>query len=172
MGSSSVICWMVFHMMTHAPLTWSSEINCHFNGQVICSHRQISLARNVEKHHRFSCQSPCPNFWLSKYTVLVSIFLVRQPKIIADHPGYHLGGPLGDPGFFMEHRLQLHLHSQLTIWHQGIRQRQPQDSTRIFKCRDLVRLILETWQYLFDPSPACTTLFWFLLTQETEVNLK
>ena len=50
---------------------------------------------------KFSCQSPCPNFWLSKYTVLVSIFLVGQPKIIADHPGYHLGGPLGDPGFFV-----------------------------------------------------------------------
>ena len=28
-------------------------------------------------------------------------FYVRQPKIIADHPGYHLGGPLGDPGFFV-----------------------------------------------------------------------
>ena len=214
MGSSSVIRWIIFHMMTHAPLTWSSEINCYFNGQVIGSRRQISLARNVEKHHRFwgaralgswqsiqiacrlqesvredtgrrvlyvvgieltarshilvswsvypnyeyhyfsmylvhlwlveitcplecisataklspgrqmrpikrsgdpdipnyrsdwrmkkfSCQSPCPNFWLSKYTVLVSIFLVGQPKIIADHPGYHLGGPLGDPGFFV-----------------------------------------------------------------------
>ena len=51
---------------------------------------------------KFSCQSPCPNFWLSKYTVLVSIyFYVGQSKIIADHPGYHLGGPLGDPGFFV-----------------------------------------------------------------------
>ena len=28
-------------------------------------------------------------------------FYVGQPKIIADHPGYHLGGPLGDPGFFV-----------------------------------------------------------------------
>ena len=45
--------WMVFHMMTHAPLTWSSEINCYFNGQMIGSRRQISLARNVEKHHWF-----------------------------------------------------------------------------------------------------------------------
>ena len=27
-------------------------------------------------------------------------FYVGQPKIIADHPGYHLGGPLGDPEFF------------------------------------------------------------------------
>ena len=46
-GSSSVICWMVFHMMTHAPLTWAYEINCYFNGKVIGSHRQISLARRV-----------------------------------------------------------------------------------------------------------------------------
>ena len=53
MGSSSVIRWMVFHMMAHAPLTWASEINCYFNGEVIGSRRQISLARNVEKHHRF-----------------------------------------------------------------------------------------------------------------------
>ena len=53
MGSSSVIRWMVFHMMVHAPLTWASEINCYFNGEVIGSRRQISLARNVEKHHRF-----------------------------------------------------------------------------------------------------------------------
>ena len=53
MGSSSVIRWMVFHMMTHAPLTWAYEINCYFNGQVIGSRRQISLARNVEKRHRF-----------------------------------------------------------------------------------------------------------------------
>ena len=28
-------------------------------------------------------------------------FYVAQPKIIADHPGYHLGGPLGEPGFFV-----------------------------------------------------------------------
>ena len=28
-------------------------------------------------------------------------FYVGQPKIIADHPGYHLGGPLGEPGFFV-----------------------------------------------------------------------
>ena len=27
---------------------------------------------------KFSCQSPCPNFWWSKYTVLVSIFLCRK----------------------------------------------------------------------------------------------
>ena len=53
MGSSSVIRWMVFHMMAHVPLTWASEINCYFNGEVIGSRRQISLARNVEKHHRF-----------------------------------------------------------------------------------------------------------------------
>ena len=53
MGSSSVIRWMAFHMMTHAPLTWACEINCHFNGQVIGSRRRISLARNVEKRHRF-----------------------------------------------------------------------------------------------------------------------
>ena len=53
MGSSSVICWMVFHMMTHAPLTWAYQINCYFNGQVIGSRRQISLARNVEKRHPF-----------------------------------------------------------------------------------------------------------------------
>ena len=39
-------------MMTHAPLTWASEINCYFNGQMIGSRRQI-LARNVEKHYRF-----------------------------------------------------------------------------------------------------------------------
>ena len=48
MGSSSVIRWMVFHMMT-----WAYEINCYFDGQVISSRRQISLARNVEKRHRF-----------------------------------------------------------------------------------------------------------------------
>ena len=53
MGSSSMIRWMVFHIMAHAPLTWASEINCYFNGEVIGSHRHISLARNVEKHHRF-----------------------------------------------------------------------------------------------------------------------
>ena len=53
MGSSSVIRWMVFHMMTHAPLTWAYEINCYFNGQVIGSRRQISLARNIEKRHQF-----------------------------------------------------------------------------------------------------------------------
>ena len=40
-------------MMTHAPLIRASEINCYFNGQVIGSRRQISLARNVEKRHRF-----------------------------------------------------------------------------------------------------------------------
>ena len=51
MGSSSVIRWMVFHVMTHAPLTWAYEINCYFNEQVIGSRRQISLARNVDKHH-------------------------------------------------------------------------------------------------------------------------
>ena len=28
--------------------------------------------------------------------------------------------------------VQLHLHSRLNIWFQGIRQRQPQDSTRIY----------------------------------------
>ena len=28
-------------------------------------------------------------------------FYVGQPKIIAVHPGYHLGGPLGDLGFFV-----------------------------------------------------------------------
>ena len=27
-----VIIWMVFHMMTHAPMTWAFEINCYFNG--------------------------------------------------------------------------------------------------------------------------------------------
>ena len=37
MGLSSVIRWMVFHMMVHAPLTWASEINCYFNGEVIGS---------------------------------------------------------------------------------------------------------------------------------------
>ena len=37
MSSSSVIRGMVFHMMTHALLTWASEINCYFNGQVIGS---------------------------------------------------------------------------------------------------------------------------------------
>ena len=52
MGSSPVIRWMVFHMMIHVPLTWASQINWYFNGQVIGSRRQISLARNVEKHHR------------------------------------------------------------------------------------------------------------------------
>ena len=50
---------------------------------------------------KFSCQSPCPNFWLSKYTVLVSIYLCRTAQIIADHPGYYLGGPLSEPGFFV-----------------------------------------------------------------------
>ena len=44
--------------------------------------------------------------------------------------------------------VQLHLHSRLNIWLQGIRQRQPQDSTRIFKCWDLVHLILEIWRYI------------------------
>ena len=44
---------MVFDMMTHAPLIWASEINCYFNGHVISSRRQISLARNVEKRHWF-----------------------------------------------------------------------------------------------------------------------
>ena len=55
MGSSSVIRWMVFHMMTHAPLIRASEINCYFNGQVVGGRRrrQISLARNVEKRHQF-----------------------------------------------------------------------------------------------------------------------
>ena len=203
MGSSSVIRWLVFHMMTHAPLTWASDINCYFNGQVIGSRRQISLPRNVEKHHRFwgaralgswqSIQIACrlqesvredtgrrvlhvvrieltarshilvswsiyPNYeyhyfsmhlvplWLVEITcrlecisahpvakcdpwngrathrsdwrnslakVHVRIFgyqniqfcfqyfYVGQPKIIADHPRYHLGGPLGDPGFFV-----------------------------------------------------------------------
>ena len=38
---------MVFHMMTLAPLTWASEINCYFNGQVIGSRRQISWARTI-----------------------------------------------------------------------------------------------------------------------------
>ena len=50
MGSSSVIRWMVFHMMTHAPLIWASEVNCYFNGQVIGSRRQISwleMLKNV-----------------------------------------------------------------------------------------------------------------------------
>ena len=28
-------------------------------------------------------------------------FNVGQLKIIVDHPGYQLGGPLGDPGFFV-----------------------------------------------------------------------
>ena len=41
MGSSSVIRWMVFQMMTHAPLTWANEINCYFHGQVIGCRRQI-----------------------------------------------------------------------------------------------------------------------------------
>ena len=40
------------------------------------------------------------------------------------------------PTLDLEHRLsallQLHLHSRLNIWLQGIQQRQPQDSTRIF----------------------------------------
>ena len=40
-------------MMAHAPLIWAYEINCYFNGHVIGSRRQISLARNVEKRHRF-----------------------------------------------------------------------------------------------------------------------
>ena len=51
---------------------------------------------------KFSCQSPCPNFWLSKYIQFwFQYFYVGQPKIIADHPRYHLGGPLGEPGFFV-----------------------------------------------------------------------
>ena len=64
MGSSSVIRWMVFYMMTHAPLTWASEINCYFNGQVIGSHRQISWARNVENRHRF-CGARALGSWQS-----------------------------------------------------------------------------------------------------------
>ena len=41
--------------------------------------------------------------------------------------------------------------SSFSTWHLAlrIRQRKPQDSTIIFKCWDLVRLILETWRYLF-----------------------
>ena len=48
--------WFVELSSTWWPMhlcTWASEINCYFNGQVIGSRRQISLARNVEKHHRF-----------------------------------------------------------------------------------------------------------------------
>ena len=50
---------------------------------------------------KFSCQSPCPNFGYQNIQFCFQYFYVGQPKIIADHPGYHLGGPQGDPGFFV-----------------------------------------------------------------------
>ena len=47
-----------------------------------------------------------------------------------------VGNNIVDHSDELEHRLsallQLHLHSRLNNWLQGIRQRQPQDSTRIF----------------------------------------
>ena len=37
---------------------------------------------------KFSCQSTCPNFWLSKYTVLVSIFFMSDsPKLLRTTQG-------------------------------------------------------------------------------------
>ena len=42
---------------------------------------------------------------------------------------------------------QLLLHSRLNTWLQWIGQRQLQDETRDFRCRGLVRLILEVWRY-------------------------
>ena len=54
---------------------------------------------------------------------------------------------------FLSALLQLHLHSRLNIWLQGIRQRQPRDNTRIFWVFGLVRLILETWRYAYIPQP-------------------
>ena len=50
MDSSSVIRWMVFHMMTHAPLTRAYEISCYFNGQVIGSRRQIFTCLEMLKN--------------------------------------------------------------------------------------------------------------------------
>ena len=44
---------------------------------------------------------------------------------IVDHSDAVRASPVGA-------LLQLHRHSRLNIWLQGIRQRQPQDSTRIF----------------------------------------
>ena len=35
---------------------------------------------------KLSCQSPCPNFWLSKYTVLVSIFVCRTAQTYCGPP--------------------------------------------------------------------------------------
>ena len=33
--------------------------------------------------------------------IFLEYFYVGQPKICLDHPTYQLGGPLGDPGFFV-----------------------------------------------------------------------
>ena len=47
-----------------------------------------------------------------------------------------VGNKIADRSDVVEHRLsallQLHLHSRLNIWHQGIRQKQSQDSMGIF----------------------------------------
>ena len=50
---------------------------------------------------KFSCQIHVQIFGYQNIQFWFQYFYVGQPKIIADHPGYHLGGPLGDPGFFV-----------------------------------------------------------------------
>ena len=44
---------------------------------------------------KFSCQGPCPNFWLSKYTVLVSIFLCRTAQNYCGPPRVPSGWSTG-----------------------------------------------------------------------------
>ena len=49
---------------------------------------------------KFSCQSPCPNFWLSKYTVLVSIFLYRTAQNYCGPPRVPSGWSTGRTRIF------------------------------------------------------------------------
>ena len=50
---------------------------------------------------KFSCQSPCPNFWLSKYTVLVSIFLCRTAQSYCGPPRVPSGWSTGRTRIFV-----------------------------------------------------------------------
>ena len=52
--------------------------------------------------------------------------------------------------------LQLHLHSRLNTWFQGIGQRRLQDETRKNKFWDLVWFILEVWRYMNSCASLCT----------------
>ena len=50
---------------------------------------------------KFSCQSPCSNFWLSKCSFDFNIFMSDSPKLLRTTQGTIWVVHLGEPGFFV-----------------------------------------------------------------------